>query len=340
MDALKTDLCGVLGVELPIVQAPIGSASCPALAAAVSNAGGLGMLALSWTDENSVRRAIRETRELTDRPFGVNLVLEWDQRERLAACLEEGVHIVSFFWGDPIPYAETVHEAGGLVLHSIGETREAVAATRERAADVIVAQGWKAGGHVRGTVASMSLVPRVVDAVAPVPVVAAGGVADGRGLVAALALGAVGAWIGTQFLLAEEAATHDAYRAAVLQADETGTVYSSLFDGGWPDAPHRTLRNSTVEAWEAAGRPPKGKRPREGEIVATGPDGRPVERYEDTIPLPGSSGSVEALAMYAGQGVGLADRVQPARSIVGEITREAAEVLNDLGAATRLRDEW
>jgi nitronate monooxygenase len=338
LDALKTDLCGLLGVELPIAQAPIGSASCPALAAAVSNAGGLGMLALSWTHEGSVWRVIRETREQTDRPFGVNLVLEWDQRERLAACLEEGVRIVSFFWGDPTPYAVTVHEAGGLVLHTVGSTFEAVAAT-EAGADVIVAQGWEAGGHVRGTVASMPLVPRVVDAVAPVPVVAAGGIADGRGLVAALALGAVGAWIGTRFLLAEEAATHDVYRAAVSEADEAGTVYSSLFDGGWPDAPHRTLRNSTIEAWEAAGRPPAGQRPGEGEVVAEGPGGRPVERYEDTIPLPGSSGDVEALAMYAGQSVGLADRVRPAGQIVGEIAREAAAVLGRLGAATLLRDE-
>jgi nitronate monooxygenase len=338
VDALKTDLCGVLGIELPIIQAPVGSASCPALTAAVSNAGGLGMLALSWTGESAVRRAIRETRDLTDRPFGVNLVLEWDQRGRLATCLEEGARIVSFFWGDPTPYVKTVHEAGGLVLHTVGGTSEAVAAT-EAGADVIVAQGWEAGGHVRDTVASMPLVPRVVDAVAPVPVVAAGGIGDGRGLVAALALGAVGAWIGTRFLLAEEAATHDVYRAAVSEADEAGTVYSSLFDSGWPSAPHRTLRNSTVGAWEEAGRSPAGQRPGEGEVVATGPDGQPVERYEDTIPLPGSSGSVEALAMYAGQSVGLADHVRPAGSIVGEIAHEAAGTLGRLGAAARPQEE-
>ena len=128
MDALKTDLCGLLGVMLPIVRAPIGSASGPALAAAFSNAGGLGMLALSWTAEDSVRRVICETRKLTDQPFSVNLVLEWDQRERLAACLEEGARIVSFFWGDPAPYAKTVHEAGWLVLHTVGSASERVAA--------------------------------------------------------------------------------------------------------------------------------------------------------------------------------------------------------------------
>lgn len=329
MDALETDLCGLLGIGLPIVQAPIDSEHGPALAAAVSGAGGLGMLALSWADESSLRQAIRETRRLTEHPFGVNLVLEWDQRARLAACLEEGVRIVSFFWGDPAPYAKTVHEAGGLVMHTVGSASAASGAA-EAGADVIVAQGWEAGGHVRGTVASMPLIPRVVDAVSPVPVVAAGGIADGRGLVAALALGATGVWIGTRFLLSEEATVHDVYRAAVARADETETVYSSLFDGGWPDAPHRTLRNSTVEAWERAGRPPAGRRPGEGEVVAERPNGAPVVRYEETIPSPALRGNVEALAMYAGQSVGLVTRVQPAGQIVEGIAREAVETLGRL----------
>jgi nitronate monooxygenase len=124
-----------------------------------------------------------------------------------------------------------VHDAGGLALHTAGSASEAIAAV-EAGADAVVAQGWEAGGHVRGTVASMPLVPRVVDAVSPVPVVAAGGIADGRGLVAALALGASGVWIGTRFLLAEEADIHGEYKAAVARAAETDTVYSSLFDGG------------------------------------------------------------------------------------------------------------
>lgn len=140
-------------------------------------------------------------------------------------------------------------------------------------------------------------------------------------------------------MLAEEAATHDVYRAAVSEAGETGTVYTSLFDGGWPDTPHRTLRNSTIDAWEAAGRPPAGQRPGEGEFVATGPDGRPLERYEDTIPLPASGGNVEAPAMYAGQSVGLATRVRPAGLIVDGVAREAAETLVRLGAATRSLEE-
>ncbi|HJQ84705.1 MAG TPA: nitronate monooxygenase, partial [Candidatus Binatia bacterium] len=193
---LTTSLCARLGIDVPIVQAPMGTLAVPALAAAVSNAGALGMLGVTWLELDLVRAFIRETRTLTTRPFGVNLVLAWPQEERLAICLEEGARIVSLTWGDPAPYVRAVHGAGALLVQTVGsaeEARRAVAA----GAHVVVAQGWEAGGHVIGQVATMPLVPRVVDAVRPVPVVAAGGIADGRGVAAALMLGAEAAWLGT-----------------------------------------------------------------------------------------------------------------------------------------------
>ncbi|HKZ81677.1 MAG TPA: nitronate monooxygenase [Pyrinomonadaceae bacterium] len=266
MASIQTPFSRLLSIELPIVQAPIGSATCPALAAAVSEAGGLGMLAMSWRDIDEIREIIRETRELTIRPFGVNLVLEWPQHERLQACLEEGVKIVSFFWGDPVPYIQAAHGAGAIVIHTVGSAAEARRSV-DRGVDVIVAQGWEAGGHVWGEVASLPLIPQIVDAVAPVPVVAAGGIADGRGLAAALMLGASGIWMGTRFLASKEAAVHPLYKEKVLQAAEVDAVYCRLFDIGWPNAPHRVLRNSTVSCWEAAGCPPSDHRPGEGEVA-------------------------------------------------------------------------
>ena len=142
-------------------------------------------------------------RERTERPFGVNLGLAWDQRERLALALTAGAPVISFFWGDAGHLIGEAHEAGALVFVTVGTGAEGQAAAAA-GADVIVAQGWEAGGHVWGNVSTLALVPRVVDAVAPVPVVAAGGIADGRGLAAALALGATGAWVGTRFLAAHE----------------------------------------------------------------------------------------------------------------------------------------
>jgi len=149
-----TPLCRRLDLTAPVVQAPVGSATTPELAAAVSNAGGLGMLALTWTPPGSVRESIRATRALTDRPFGVNLVLEWAQHERVQACAEESVAAVSTFWGDPRPYVDRIHAAGALHLHTVGSAEEARRAV-QAGVDVIVAQGWEAGGRVWGEVATL-----------------------------------------------------------------------------------------------------------------------------------------------------------------------------------------
>lgn len=322
----KTGLCRALGISLPIVQAPIGSATTVDLAAAVSQAGALGSLALSWRGTGQIRAMLRRLSSLTDRPYAVNLVLEWDMQERLAACLDEGARIVSLFWGDPRRYVPTVHAAGGRVMHTVGSTEEARQAV-DAGVDVIVAQGWEAGGHVRGQVSTMALVPAVVDAVGgEVPVVAAGGIADGRGIAAALALGAAGAMLGTRFLVAEEADTHRTYRDALRQAGPADAIHMLLFEGGWPNAPHRALANATYRRWRAAGSPPSGSRPGEGQPVATR-NGVPLARYGDDIPTADADGAVDQLAMYAGQSVGLITDVEPAHRIVHRLDQQTRDVL-------------
>ncbi|MGZ4409970.1 MAG: NAD(P)H-dependent flavin oxidoreductase, partial [Gaiellaceae bacterium] len=267
-----------------------------------------------------------ETAALTDRPFGVNLIREWDQRERLAVAVDAGAPVISLFWGDAAGLVQEAHDEGAIVFVSVASAAEAAHAAAA-GADVVVAQGWEAGGHVRGTVTTLALVPRVVDAVDPVPVVAAGGIADGRGLAAVLALGAAGAWVGTRFLAAQESSIHDEYRRRLLEAVETDTYYGTLFDGGWPDAPHRALRNSTVEAWEAAGRPASGARPGEEDDIAARPDGSPIKRYASATPHVSTTGDIEALPNWAGQGVGLVTRVQPAAEIVQELVADAERIL-------------
>ena len=314
---MRTPVCSLLGMEQPIVQAPIGPAAVPRLAAAVSDAGALGMVSLTWAPVAA--EVIRQTAALTSRPFGGNLILEWDQHRRLDQALQAGLRIVSLTWGDPAPYVGQVHEADGLVLHTVASAQEA---RRSVAAgvDVIVAQGWEAGGHVLGGIATLPLVPTVVDAVAPVPVIAAGGIGDARGVAAVLALGAQAAWLGTRFLLAEEAPVHEEYRRRLIAAAETDAQwYADLFGVGWPDTPHRALRNSTAQAWEAAGRPAPGLRPGEGEEIARyGQDG-PMVRYSSALALAGTTGDIEALSLWAGQSVALAKRTQPAADIVAEL---------------------
>ncbi|WP_260639533.1 nitronate monooxygenase [Streptomyces angustmyceticus] len=270
LPSLTTPLCRRLGVEVPVFQAPIGSAVSPELVAGVSHAGGLGMLALTWTPAGEIPRILDRVRELTERPFGANLVLDFPVADRLDACLEGGVPVISTFWGDPAGCTDRIRAAGAFHVHTVGSADEARHAA-DAGVDAVVAQGWEAGGHVRGLTATLPLVPAVVDAVSPLPVVAAGGIADGRGLAAALALGAQAGWMGTRFLAATEARTHDIYRAA--------------------SSAHEPKKPSTPAASTAAGRTrrtgpcatahwPPGKRPaprsRPGRVRETSLPGEPT----------------------------------------------------------------
>jgi nitronate monooxygenase len=312
---MRTPVGELLGIEHPIVQAPM--ADVPELAAAVSEAGALGMLTLTWSAD--VGASIRRTAALTGRPFGGNLVLTEDRHDRVDQALEAGLRIVSFMWGDPGDYVKQVHEAGGIVLHTVGSAEEARRSVGS-GVDVIVAQGWEAGGHVWSGVATLPLVPAVVDAVAPVPVIAAGGIGDGRGVAAVLALGAQAAWAGTRFLMAREMPVHEEYRRRLAAAAETDAQwYPDLYAVGWPHSPHRALANSTARAWEAAGRPPLGQRPGEGDVIAHFASGEAIVRYEPAPPMAGTTGDIEALSLWAGQGVALARQTQPAADIVAEL---------------------
>jgi nitronate monooxygenase len=313
---VRTAVCELLHIEQPIVQAPI--AQIPPLTAAVSNAGALGTVSLTWADD--VADVVRQVTALTTKPFAGNLVLTADRHQRLDQALEAGLRIVLFLWGDPSGYVQRVHDAGGLVMHTVGSAEEARRAVAS-GVDVIVAQGWEAGGHVWGRVATLPLVPAVVDAVGPVPVIAAGGIGDARGVAAVLALGAQAAMLGTRFLLAEEMPIHEEYRRRVIAADETdGQWFPDLYNVGWPNSPHRALYNSTAKAWDAAGRPPSGNRPGEGEVLAHFGSGEAIVRYEPAPPMEGTTGEIEPLSLWAGQSVALAKRTQPAAEIVAELT--------------------
>ena len=324
--SFDTAFCRLVGIPLPIVQAPIGGLATPEVASAASEAGALGMLAMTWKAPDEIDTILRQMADLTDRPFGVNLILRTEQEERLRRCLDGGARIISFFWGDPAPLVPIAHSAGALVMHTVGSAAEARRVV-DAGVDIVVAQGWEAGGHVWGDVATLALVPAVVDAVGQVPVVAAGGIGDGRGLAAVLTLGASAGWLGTRFVMTTEVAAHPRYRELLATAAETSTVHSSLFDVGWSDAPHRTLRNSTFEEWEAAGRPPPGQRPGEGDRLATDPAGDAVLRYGSTSPRADLDGDIEAISLWAGQSVGLIDDVRPIREVVETLAAEAASAL-------------
>src|SRR5262249_17840979 len=204
--------------------------------------GGAGRIARGWTRPEDVAALADDFRSRTDKPFHANILLEWPPEDCLEAALAAGVKIVSLAWGDSRPYVERVHDAGALLIGTAGTAEEAKHLA-DAGVDVICAQGWESGGHVWGEVTTLALVPAVVDAVAPVPVLAAGGISDGRGIAAALALGAQGVWLGTRFLLAEEAPIHPDYRDHLVAAHAEDAQYArDLFDINWENAPHRALR--------------------------------------------------------------------------------------------------
>ncbi|MBM1764758.1 nitronate monooxygenase [Sulfitobacter geojensis] len=316
----------ILGASKLILSAPMAGATGPDLVAAVCNAGGYGVIPLWNRPAEHASAAIDELKALTDENFAVNLNLSFPYEKQLETCIEKGVHGVSLFWGMEAT-AIARAKAGGLVVQaSVGSADEARIAA-DAGADVIVAQGWEAGGHVWGQVSTMALVPAVVDAV-DVPVIAAGGIADGRGMAAALMLGASGVWIGTRFLASTEATIHEVYQSRILQASETDTQWSrDLYDVTWPDAPHRALSNSTSRAWADAGKSASGNRPNEKEQIGERPNGDPVVRYQSYTPLPQTAGNVEAMSLWSGQGVALVRQIMPAADIVEEIFQDAQKCL-------------
>jgi nitronate monooxygenase len=326
---MKTVLTQLLQIDYPIIQAPIGSATSPELAAAVSNAGGLGTLALSWKDPNLTREFIRRTKKLTNKPFAVNLVLDFEQEERIQICIEEKVPVVSFFWGDSSAFISRLKKENILVCQTVGNSSEAVE-YEQKGVDFILAQGWEAGGHIWGTVATSVLIPSIVDRV-KIPVVATGGIADGRGILAALGLGAAGVCMGTRFLMSEEADVDPIYREVIANASENDTIHvQRLFNIGWDNAPHRVIKNSTVSAWEKAGCPQVGYRPNENEVIGYKENGRPILRYSDDGPISGTTGNLEALALYAGQTAGLISDVKPASQIMRELIKDLHSAFNRL----------
>jgi nitronate monooxygenase len=309
-----------LELASPVFQAPIGAIASPELAAAVSNAGGLGHLACTWRMPDQLHALFTTMAGLTRKPYGANFVLGFPIEDRLDVALDHGVRVISFFWGTGRRYLTRVKAAGAIAVQVVGSIAEAREAA-DAGFDLIVAQGREAGGHVRGQLGTMTLVPQVVDAVSPLPVLAGGGIVDWRGAAAAHALGAAGVWVGTRFLAAMEADIHRRYQELVLTSDGDDTLYSELFDIGWPHAPLRTLKNSTTKNWIAAGRPTAPNRPGEDESIAQRSDGSPIARYFFSAPTRNITGDVEAMALYAGEGVGLVRIRQDAAAIVSELAK-------------------
>jgi NAD(P)H-dependent flavin oxidoreductase YrpB (nitropropane dioxygenase family) len=365
---MKTSICDLLGIEVPVVLAGMGGASTPKLAAAVSNAGGLGILGAAACQPDELRAWITETRRLTSKPFGVDTLLpasvrraksepgkgpspmdrlpalqafarEFMEKEGLArpnppaaaaagttepsrrqtfskdffeaqmeVVIEERVPVYAAGLGDPGPWIPRLRANGTIVMAVVGAVRHA-RKVAESGVDIIVAQGHDAGGH-NSPIGTMALIPQVVDAVAPIPVLGAGGITDGRGLAAAMMLGAAGAWIGSAFLATTEAGITDYQKQAIVDSNEENTIVSRSVTG----KPARLIRSKWTQAWADAGLealPMPFQSFVSGPVLAAGA----AARRADIVPG------------FAGQGIGMIQSVRPAAEVLREIVAGAQQAL-------------
>jgi NAD(P)H-dependent flavin oxidoreductase YrpB (nitropropane dioxygenase family) len=323
----ETAFARAFALRLPIVQAPMGGAAGPTLVAAAANTGALGILPIWFGPPAAAKDAIVRTQRLTAKPFAVNLRADLVQTGLIEAATDCGVSIVHLFWGDPAKSMPAIRRAGarGIVTVSDADTTKAAL---DAGAAALIAQGVEAGGHVFGTTPLADLIPLAVAEARGVPVAAAGGIVDADDALRAFALGASAVVLGTALVVTDESEAHADYKRALIGAGENDTVLSTCFDGFWPAAPHRTIRNSTFRAWDEAGRPAAGARPGEGDVVARMGDGIAIPRYHAATPREGMRGECEAMALYAGTGVAKVTEQRSARAAIEQLAARMAERLN------------
>jgi enoyl-[acyl-carrier protein] reductase II len=301
---IRTSLCDLLGIEHPILQGGMAWAANAELAAAVSNAGGLGIVGAGNQPPEVVRQELRRTRKLTQRPFGANVpIFTAGVEDRLQVFIDEGVQVVTVGGGTAGPYLGPLRRAGILIIPVVASVALARRLARE-GVDALIAEGMESGGHV-GDVATLPLVPQVVDAV-DIPVVAAGGLADGRGLAAALALGAAGIQMGTRFICTVECPAHDNYKQRIVRAHDRATIVT----GGRFDHPVRCIRGPFVRRLEGMEREGVS----EAEFLDYG-----AGRLRAAI----VDGDVKEGSVMAGQSAGLVDDLVPVQELIDRIIAEA-----------------
>lgn len=308
---MKKDICGILGIKYPIFQGGMAWVSESTLAAAVSNAGGLGIIAGANAPASHIRDEIRKAKKLTDKPFGLNIMLLSDNADELAdIAIEEGVKVITTGAGNPGKFMDKWKKASIVVIPVVASV--ALAKRMERCgADAIIAEGCESGGHV-GKLTTMALLPQVVDAV-NIPVIGAGGIGDGRGIAAAFALGASGIQVGTRFLVSEECQIHDNYKKAVIKSKDIDTVVTGRCTGH----PVQVLKNKLAK-----------------EYLKLESDNASIEALEElgrgALKKAVVDGDIENGSLMAGQISGMVKKVQSVKEIIEEMFNEYEEVKRNL----------
>jgi NAD(P)H-dependent flavin oxidoreductase YrpB (nitropropane dioxygenase family) len=329
----STSITRAFGLKTPIVNAGMAMVARPALAAAVCEAGALGTIGADINPPDVVRDLVRQTKTLTKRPFGVDLIGDFVTDQHVSVLIAEEVALAIFFWTLPTPkHVQLLKQAGITVWMQVGGVAEAEQAVA-LGADALIVQGAEAGGHNRAQASTMTLFPRIRRRFTRLPLLAAGGIVDGRTMAAALVLGADAVWCGSRFLASQEAVAHDAYKARVLAADVGDTAILSIYGPEWPGQALRAIINDGARA--ALGREAEAIADAEGQVIGTTIlNGQTIAalRYSAILPTRDFDGDIEQACLTAGQSAGNIDDILPAGEIVRRMTSEAKAALDGLAA--------
>jgi NAD(P)H-dependent flavin oxidoreductase YrpB (nitropropane dioxygenase family) len=333
---LSTSITRAFGLTTPIVNAGMAMIARPALAAAVCEAGGLGTIGSDINPPDVLRDLIRQTKALTKRPFGVDLIGDFVTNEHISVLIEEQVALAIFFWTLPtVEHIQRLKQAGIKVWMQVGRVAEAEQAAG-LGADALIVQGAEAGGHNRAEASTMTLFPRIRRRFPGLSLLAAGGIVDGATMAAALVLGADAVWCGSRFLASQEAEAHDAYKDRVLSADVGDTAILSIYGPEWPGQAMRAIVNDGART--ALGREPEAIADAEGQVIgSTVLNGQtiPLPRYSAILPTRDFDGDIEQACLTAGQSAGNIGAILPAGEIVRRMTSDAKAALDGLAGGRK-----
>jgi len=329
---LKTRITEQYGLKVPFINAGMAFIATAPLVRAVCSAGGMGMLGSAAMPPNVLQAAIREIKAVNPASYGVNFIARFSGIEHIEVCVVEKVPVVVFFWDDPPDdWLSRLRASGCHIWFQVGSAAEARAAHR-RGAQALIVQGSEAGGHNRAVAATFSLLPAVIDVIESIPVIAAGGIADGRTVAAALALGADAVWVGTRLIASFEANAHPEYKDRVVAAGVEDTARHLIFGPEFPDSPTRGLRNRIVREWEQRDDPPPYKVASESELPVIGHarfygQEFPMKRFCGFPPTPEFTGDFEEMSLLAGESVGQTKRLMSVANIIDEMMDGAEAVI-------------
>ena len=322
-----------LQTKYPIWNAGMGGGLAgPELVTSVSESGGFGVLGAGGLASESVRQLIKETRQLTSRPFGANIILPMSDGQDVAICFDEGVEVLVLFWGDPQPFIKDAHKRGVSLVIQCGNVEEAVYAA-SCGADAIIIQGTEAGGHVKGELELQPYISEIQHELRDTPLIAAGGIDSGEKIANLIKQGVQAVSLGTRFVASTEARAATRYKEKIVASSAEDTVLTQLYDMGWKNAKHRVIKTPLYEAWHKNGCLGEGDREGEGETIGQIELGSgrtiSVPKYSVFPPISSFKGNEHELPFYAGKSVTGVYKIETARTIVETLVRETKSRFNE-----------